>query len=66
VEEMTEMPAKTNRDISWATQTCMLGYDLVGKTQTHTGGFKEWPIVQCAVADEALEIWSSEAPDENQ
>jgi len=46
VEEMTEMPAKTNRDISWATQTCMLGYDLVGKTQTHRGGFKEWPIVQ--------------------
>jgi len=26
------------------------------------GGFKEWPVVQCcAVADEALATWSSEA-----
>jgi len=28
------------------------------------GGFKEYG--HCAVADEALAIWSSEAPDENQ
>ena len=29
---MTEMPAKVNRDVAWMTQTCSLGYDVMGKT----------------------------------
>ena len=31
VEDMADMPAKMNRDIAWITQTCTLGYDVMGK-----------------------------------
>jgi len=29
---MTDMPAKMSRDIAWITQTCTLGYDVMGES----------------------------------
>jgi len=28
---MIEVPAKMSRDVTWMTQTCTLGYDVIGK-----------------------------------
>ena len=31
VHEMVEVSPKTTRDLAWMTQTCTLGYDVMGK-----------------------------------
>jgi len=46
VEEMTQVPGKTNRDVAWMTHSCVLGYDVVGKTRRSSSCSSVLPDMQ--------------------